>query len=44
MPYASALLDDYVTVMSRQAFDHNYMTGGDDEQPAEDVLFAGLGI
>lgn len=44
MPYASALLDDYVTVTSRQAFDLDYMTGSDEERPLEDVLAAGLGI
>jgi hypothetical protein len=45
MPYASALLDDYVSVMSRQAFDLDYMTGGaDEEAPLESTLVAGLGI
>lgn len=44
MPYASALLDDYVSVMSRQAFDLDYMTGNEEEEPMESVLMAGLGI
>ena len=45
MPYASALLDDYVSVMSRQAFDLDYMTGGaDEEEPLEGALMAALGI
>lgn len=40
MPYAASLLDQYVSVMSRQAFDLDYMTPGlgDGEQaPALDV-------
>ncbi|MCJ2143211.1 hypothetical protein [Methylobacterium sp. E-066] len=50
MPYAAALLDDYVSVTSRQAFDLDYLGGvGEgspaDPEPIEDPdLEEGLGI
>ena len=50
MPYAAALLDDYVSVTSRQAFDLDYLGGfGEgppaDPEPIEDPdLDEGLGI
>jgi hypothetical protein len=36
MPYAAALLDLYTSVMSRQAFDLDFMSPGMDAEPAEE--------